>query len=98
MPDFGYCETGSPRLIVQVAPGPGDRNFPEVRIDVRWTSHRDATGWTTSSDAQGPRHGDFLNGWTRRSLVYLIDKCLENEGKCGQVNAKDFTGVAQKAY
>ncbi len=90
MPAFGVCETGSPRLILFVAPGPDDPNFPEVRIDVRWTSHTDATGWTTSADTQGPRHGDFMNGWKRRTLAYLIANCLELAGACGRVTAEDL--------
>lgn len=93
MSDFGYCQKGSPRIIVNLAPLPEQPNFPEVRIDVRWTSYRNATGWTTSSDAQGPRHGDFLNGWKRKPLQYLIDRCLEHAKACGKVDAKDFKSV-----
>lgn len=77
---FHVCPApSSPRLIVKIAPEPGvDPNFPEVRLDVRWTSQvgADPSTWTASSDGMSVHHGDFLNGWTRRDLRRLIDGCL----------------------
>jgi hypothetical protein len=37
-------------------------------------------------------HGDFMNGWIRKDLRMLIDRCL-NDPKvqgCGKITRKDF--------
>ena len=93
--EFRFCPAPtSPRIIVIVRPMEGDPNFPEVRIAVRWTSYEDvdASTWVVSSDSSGAlRHGDFLNGWTRRDLRHIIEKCINvASGACGRVDESDF--------
>jgi hypothetical protein len=83
----------SPRMIVIFQPGPGDPNFPETRLGIRWTSQvgADPSTWTASSDPKA-MHGDFMNGWIRKDLRMLIDRCL-NDPKvqgCGKITKKDF--------
>lgn len=87
-PTFTYCEPPtSPRMIIVFRPRADERNFPEVRLDVRWTSHpgEDASTWVASSDDMAPRHGDFMNGWDRRALRRLIDRCLNRGELCGKI-------------
>ncbi|MGH2631585.1 MAG: DUF1996 domain-containing protein [Actinomycetota bacterium] len=92
--DFRSCPAPtSPRMIIIFKPGPGDPNFPETRLGIRWTSQvgADPSTWTASSDP-GPMHGDFLNAWKRRDLRMLIDKCLNDPTpvKCGMITPGDL--------
>jgi Domain of unknown function (DUF1996) len=83
----------SPRMIVIFEPGPGDPNFPETRLGIRWTSKvgADPSTWTASSGSMA-MHGDFMNGWLRKDLKTLIARCLNDPAVqgCGKITEKDF--------